>query len=334
MSTTRAAYKNRTKPAAPHRGGWSSRLGAWSATHLRIVLTGWLIAVAAFGAFAPQVESVLSGGGWQDSGSQSIAARDLIAKDFAGLGSTALQVVVHDSTGSVGSDPTAQRVVARVTAALKADHRISTVVAPQPGLSISRDGRTAIVQAGAAVDANEMVRAADDLIGPLRKLSTRSVTVHVTGSSALWANFNKVNHAAMIKSEVLSWPVTMIVLVLAFGSLVAAGLPLMLTLVGLLTAAGALVLSTHLAPVSIWALNFALMFALALGIDYALFLVVRFRAALAKRADDPDRKRATADAVGETMGTAGKAIAFSGLTVLVSLSTVLLVPSPAFRSMA
>ena len=128
---------------------------------------------------------------------------------------------------------------------LNADPRISTVVAPQPGLSISRDGRTAIVQAGAAADANEMVRAADDLIGPLRKLSTASVSVQVTGASALWADFNKVNHAAMIKSEVLSWPVTMIVLVLAFGSLVAAGLPLMLTLVGLVTAAGALV---HLHP--------------------------------------------------------------------------------------
>ena len=104
--------------------------------------------------------------------------------------------------------------------------------------------------------------------------------MNLTGSSALWANFNKVNHAAMIKSEMLSWPMTMIVLVIAFGSLVAAGLPLMLTMVGLLTAAGALVLSTHIAPVSIWALNFAMMFALALGIDYALFMVVRFRAAL------------------------------------------------------
>jgi RND superfamily putative drug exporter len=298
------------------------------------VLIGWLIAVAAFGAFAPQVESVLSGGGWQDSGSQSIVARDLIAKDFAGLGSTALQVVVHDSTGSVVSDPAAQRVVARVTAALTADRRISTVVAPRPGLSISRDGRTAIVQAGAAVDANEMVRAADDLIGPLRKLSTRSVTVQVTGSSALWANFNKVNHAAMIKSEVLSWPVTLIVLVLAFGSLVAAGLPLMLTLAGLVTAAGALVLATHVAPVSIWAMNFAMMFALALGIDYALFIVVRFRAALQGRADEADPAARSIAAVAETMGTAGKAVAFSGVTVLVSLSTVLLVPSPAFRGVA
>ena len=334
MSTTRVAYKDRAAPAGSHAGGWLSRLGAWSATHLRIVLIGWLLTVVAFGAFAPQVESVLSGGGWQDSGSQSIAARELVARDFAGLGSTALQVVAHDSTGPVASDPAAQRVLAQITASLKADHRISTVVAPQPRLSISRDGRTAIVQAGAAVDANEMVRAAEDLIGPLRKLSTGSVTVQVTGSSALWANFNKVNHAAMIKSEVLSWPVTLVVLVLAFGSLVAAGLPLMLTLAGLVTAAGALVLATHLAPVSIWAMNFAMMFALALGIDYALFIVVRFRAALHARADDADPAARSIAAVAETMGTAGKAVAFSGVTVLVSLSTVLLVPSPAFRGVA
>jgi RND superfamily putative drug exporter len=108
----------------------------------------------------------------------------------------------------------------------------------------------------------------------------------------------------------------------------------MLTLAGLVSAAGALVLATHVAPVSIWAMNFAMMFALALGIDYALFIVVRFRAALARRADDPDRAGAAIAALAETMDTAAKAVAFSGATVLVALSTVLLVPSPAFRSMA
>jgi RND superfamily putative drug exporter len=333
MSTTSTATTHETKPAGAN-GGWLSRLGTWSATHLRIVFAGWLIAIAAFGAFAPQVESVLSGAGWQDSGSESIAARDVIAKDFAGLGSTALLAVVHDATGPLASDPRAERVIGRVTAVLQADRRISTAVAPRQGLSVSRDGRTAVVQAGAAVDANEMVRAADDLSGPLHKLSTSSVTVQLTGSSAVWAAFNKVNRAAMLKSEVLSWPVTMIVLVLAFGSLVAAGLPLMLTLAGLVTAAGALVLSTHVAPVSIWAMNFAMMFALALGIDYALFIVVRFRAALHARADEPDPVTRSVAAVAETMGTAGKAVAFSGVTVLVSLSTVLLVPSPAFRGAA
>ena len=314
--------------------GWLARLGAWTGSHLRIVLVAWLIVLGAFGAFAPQVESALSGAGWQDSTSSSVKARDLIAKNFHGLNSTALQVVVHDRSRTIASDPAAQQAMAQATALLKADRRVSVVVAPQNGVSISRDGKTAIIQAGASANANDMVRAADALATPITRLSSQDVSINLTGSSALWANFNKVNHAAMMKSEMLSWPVTMIVLVIAFGSLVAAGLPLMLTLVGLLTAAGALVLSTHFAPVSIWALNFAMMFALALGIDYALFMVVRFRSALQRRRDDPDPRQASIDAIAETMGTAGKAIAFSGLTVLVSLSTVLIVPSPAFRSMA
>jgi RND superfamily putative drug exporter len=314
--------------------GLLARIGTWSATHLRAVLLVWLVVVAALGAFAPKVESALAGAGWQESGSQSVQVRNVIDREFGGLSSSALQVVIVDHARAIADDSAAQRVLTHVTALLRADPRISTVTAPQAGVSLSADGRTAVIQAGAAADPNVMVRAADDLSGPLRALGTGTVDVQVTGSSALWANFNKVNHSAMMRSEMLSWPVTLIVLVLAFGSLVAAGLPLMLTLVGLVSAAGALVIATHLAPVSIWALNFAMMFALALGIDYALFLVVRFRAALQRRKDEPDRARAAVDAVSETMSTAGKAVAFSGLTVLVSLSTVLLVPSPAFRSMA
>lgn len=321
-----------TSPNPARKG--LARLGAWTGSHLRAVLLLWLLVLVGFGAFAPQVESALSGAGWQDSGSQSVQARSVIEKNLNGLGATALQVVIHDGSGPIVDNPAAQRIVARAEALLKADPRVSVVVAPQPGVSLSKDGTTAIVQGGAAADANAMVRAADDLTGPVGKLATSTVSVNLTGGSALWSDFNKVNHAAMIKSEVLSWPVTMIVLVLAFGSLVAAGLPLMLTMIGLLTAAGALVISTHIAPVSVWALNFAMMFALALGIDYALFLVVRFRAALRRRDAKPGDKQASIDAIAETMGTAGKAIAFSGVTVLVSLSTVLLVPSPAFRSMA
>jgi RND superfamily putative drug exporter len=115
-------------------------------------------------------------------------------------------------------------------------------------------------------------------------------------------------------------------MVLAFGSLVAAGLPLLLTVAGLVASAGGLVLLNGVTPISVWAMNFAMMFALALGIDYALFIVARFRDAL--RNTDP---RA---AVAATMDTAGKAVVLSGLTVLVSLSAVLLVPAPAVRTMA
>lgn len=338
MTTTDRRTGNRPtfdgSNAAPGSDSLLARLGAWSAGHLRAVLLLWLLVLAVFGAFAPKVESALSGAGWQDSGSQSVAARAVIAKNFGGLGATALQVVVHDGSGPIVSDPAAHRIIGKVEALLRSDPRVSRVVPPEQGSSLSQDGRTAIVQGGAAGDANAMVRAADHLSGPLSALGTSSVSVNLTGDSALWSDFNKVNHAAMIKSEVLSWPVTMVVLVVAFGSLVAAGLPLMLTLVGLMTAAGALVIANYVAPVSVWALNFAMMFALALGIDYALFLVVRFRAALAKRDAPRADRRASIDAVAETMATAGKAVAFSGVTVLVSLSTVLLVPSPAFRSMA
>ena len=328
----------RSTNVAAHSSGLA-RLGVWATHHLRLVLVGWLVLLVAFGAFAPRVESALAGAGWQDSGSQSVHARQLIEQNFSGLGSSALQVVIHDSGAPIVSDPAAQRVIEQASALLSADPRVSTVVAPQPEVSISRDGRTAVIQAGAKADPNDMVRAAGDLTGPLRSLGDGSVSVEMTGSSAMWADFNKVNHAAMMKSEMLSWPVTLAVLVLAFGGMVAAGLPLMLTMVGLVVAAGALVLSSYLAPVSIWAMNFAMMFALALGIDYALFIVVRFRAALRRRISVADPatagiRGAAIEAVAETMATAGKAVAFSGVTVLVSLSTVLLVPSPAFRSMA
>ena len=173
-----------------------------------------------------------------------------------------------------------------------------------------------------------MVAAADDLKGPLAATAAPGVQVNLTGAAGMWSDFNEANRDAMLKSELLSWPVTMAILVLAFGSLVAAGLPLMLTIVGLIASAGVLYLGTLLAPISIWAMNFALMFALALGIDYALFIVMRFRNALFGQGLSP------VDAVGITMDTAGKAVLFSGLTVLISLSAVMLVPSPAFRSMS
>ena len=152
--------------------------------------------------------------------------------------------------------------------------------------------------------------------------------MHLTGASAMWSDFNAANRSAMLKSEVISWPVTLLIMLLAFGSLVAAGLPLMLTMVGLMSAAGMLYLGTRVLPISIWAMNFALMFALALGIDYALFVVHRFRGAFF------GDKLSAVEATAVTMDTAGKAVLFSGVTVLISLTAVMLVPSPAFRSMS
>ncbi|OZD68800.1 multidrug RND transporter [Rhodococcus sp. 05-340-1] len=294
-------------------------------THRRWVFGVWLIVLVALGSFAPSVFSSLAGAGWQANGSESVQVRELAQQHFGGNSSAAVQVVVHSYTAPI-TDAAVQDVIADVSDVFAGDSRFGDVVAPQPGMTISPDGRTGIVIAGANGTTDEMVKAVDDVKERLTALSSDGIEVYPTGSSALWSDFNKANHDAMIQAELFSWPVTLAIMVLAFGSLVAAGLPLLLTVAGLVASAGGLVLLNGVTPISVWAMNFAMMFALALGIDYALFIVARFRDAL--RNADP---RA---AVAETMDTAGKAVVLSGLTVLVSLSAVLLVPAPAVRTMA
>ena len=323
MPATLHGMQTNTTPTS--RVGPIGRLGRYTATHFRVVLIAWLLVAVVLGFFAPRVETALSGAGWEATGSQSVQARQLIDRNFRGLSSYGLMTVVSSPAKTV-SEPSFRAAIARVERTLRADGAVSTVLEPSTGVSISRDGHTAIVRAGAAHDSNAMVQAADRLKGKLAALTSGGVRVNLTGAPAMWSDFNAANRSAMLKSEVISWPVTVLILLVAFGSLVAAGLPLMLTMLGLMAAAGSLYLATKVMPVSIWAMNFALMFALALGVDYALFIVHRFRGAFF------GSKLSAVDATAVTMDTAGKAVLFSGGTVLISLSAVMLVPSPAFRS--
>ena len=303
------------------------RLGGWTARNARTVFLAWGLIAVALGVFAPRVEHALSGAGWEATGSESVRVREVVDREFGGLSSSALMVVVH-SPEQRFSSPEFAATVARAEQILRADDAVTRVAGPRRGVSVAPDGHTAVIQAGAARDSNEMVRAADELQDELEATGRGEVDVSLTGASGMWSDFNEANKDAMLKSELVSWPVTLAIMVVAFGSLVAAGLPLMLTIVGLVAAAGSLFLGTQLFDISIWAMNFALMFALALGIDYALFIVFRFRGAFF--GSRLERVEATA----VTMDTAGKAVLFSGLTVLISLSAVMLVPSPAFRSMS
>ena len=320
------------RPAAPavehpEAVGPIGRLGRWTADHVRVVAISWVVVALGLGVFAPKVETALSGAGWQANGSESVQARELIQANFGGLSSSALMVVVHSQAQTV-SAAGFQQTVARVDAVLRSNTQVRSVQPPRAGSSISADGHTAVVMAGAKGDPTAMVAAADTLKSKLKAAGTADVTVSLTGASGMWSDFNTANRTAMMKSELISWPVTLAILVLAFGSLAAAGLPLLLTILGLVASAGLLTVLTHGFEISIWAMNFALMFALALGIDYALFVVNRFRGAFF------GSKLDARDAVAVAMDTAGKAVLFSGLTVLISLSAVMLVPSPAFRSMA
>ena len=300
------------------------RLGAWAADHRRTIVIAWCGVVLALGALAPFADRALSGAGWEALGSESVKARHALESRFPGRGSYALSVVVAGGRSGI-DDPTMPATLARVGALLRRDPAVAGVLEPRIGSSISRDRRTAIVVGLAGATPREMVAAAGRLKTRLARLSGAGVTVRLTGAAAMWSDFNAANKAAMLKSEALSWPLTLVLLVIAFGTLVAAGLPLLLTMAGLLGAGGLLFVCGQLAEVSIWAMNFAMMFAIALGIDYALFIVARFRSALAAGL-------APHEATAVTMATAGKSVLVSGLTVVAALLALTLVPVPAFRS--
>ena len=302
------------------------RLGRWSARHSGVVFLSWAALIIALGVLAPQAETALSGGGWQADGSESVRARALIDRHFGGEGSYALAVVVSSPNHTTRA-PAFKRAIGRSEGVLRSEAAVARVKRPRPGESISRDGHVAVIRGGARADTAEMVRAATRVQEGLKRAAPTGVDVALTGSPAIWSQFNDGNKTAMLRSEMLSWPLTLAVLVVAFGSVVAAGIPLLLSIAGLVATAGALWIGTRLTGITIWAMNFALMFALAVGIDYALFVVVRFRTALGAGLRP-------LDAVGETMDSAGKAVFLSGLAVLASVSAVMVVPSQPFRTSA
>ncbi|MCC7363867.1 MAG: MMPL family transporter [Dehalococcoidia bacterium] len=298
-------------------------LGRWSHANRLAVIAVWAVLTVGLGVFAPKLEHALSGAMWEVNNSDSLEARQVLEREFGGFSSQSAVAVFHSETLTY-DQPAYQELIAEATAILAAEEALSPAAPPQP----SPDGRTVMLQAGSLVNPTESVRAAERVADEIGELGTSEVQVALTGSPAFWADFNAVNREGMLKAELLTWPVTAVILVVAFGTLAAAGLPLILTAAGLLSSMGILFGITQFTDLSIWSLNFAMMFALALGIDYALFIVTRFRGAMHTTPDNINK------AVGVTMDTAGKAVLFSGLTVLISLSAILLVPIPAFRSIA
>ena len=187
----------------PEAVGPLGRLGGWTARHVRVVAIVWAVVAVAFGAFAPRVETALSGAGWQANGSEWVQARTMIQAHFAGLSSAALMVVVHSKDATVDGAGV-RKTIARVERLLRANPQIASVQAPRTGHSISSDRHTAIVTAGAKGDPTAMVAAADALKAKLKAAGAPGVTVSLTGASGMWSDFNSANRSAMMKSELFS----------------------------------------------------------------------------------------------------------------------------------
>jgi len=292
-------------------------------------MSTWLLLAVAAAPLAATLTGAMSGAGWEAQGSTAQEVRDELRHDFPQAGAEAAIVVYHQAT-PISTDPAG---LAKVVGSLRGSPDAASVVdpaslPPTAGL-MSPDGRTVVipVELRAANDA-QRPESAGQVIDTVRNLRLQAgATAKVTGEWAVWSDFNAVNEHALHLAELVSGVPTIVLLLVAFGSAIAAGLPLLLAVVGIAVGFAALHLGTGVTPLSVWAMNFSMMIGLAVGIDYSLFIVTRYRE---ERHDGRD----ALDAIAGTLSTAGKAVFLSALTVVLSLAAVFLVPIMVFRSMA
>src|SRR5215212_8578869 len=186
---------------------------------------------------------------------------------------------------------------------------------------LSEDGNKTYALVGFDVSVGETQSLVDEV---RRKVRSDELTTYVTGPSAVYLDITNASAEDIRRAEKYAFPLALVILVIAFGTLVAAGIPVLIGGVGVLTALAALYFLAGVYDMSVYVLSIATMLGLGLGIDYALFAVSRFREELVNYP--------IPEAVSRTVATAGRSIFFSGLAVLIGLSGLLFFPFMFIRS--
>lgn len=317
----------------PSGRGVLDRVGRWAALNPLKILALWFVLLGLAAVSSGHFASQITGQSNSVDGSDTAAADKLINRAFPDAPAETDFAVVH-SAGRTAQDPDFRAVVERAVDQYRASSLVRAVSSPydQPGQSISADGRTALVTV--SLDGDDLER--QDAAEPLRKiaaeLTTDTVQVDFTGYSPLRAATIEQGNADVSRAEAIGFPVAALVLLIAFGSVVAAAIPLTLGFTAILASFGLLGLLAFLFEFSSIARMSVTMLAIALGIDYSLFILTRFREELA--GTDPGSRVERAAAVGRALSTAGRAVLFSGATVIISLGGLFIVRSSSMRTMA
>jgi RND superfamily putative drug exporter len=321
--------KQPSRGPADRREPWFARMARFSVRRRRTVMLVWLVATVVAAPLALTLTPALSGAGWDAQGSVALQVRDELRQDFPQLGAEAAVVVYRQQDPIADDGAGLRQLVADLEGAPGADAVVDpTSLPPEAGL-IAQDGRTALipVQLVASEDA-DLPESAGQLSEHVAGLTVPAgAQAEVTGEWPVWSDFNQSNEEALHRAELLSGIPTVILLLVAFGSAIAAGLPLLLALAGIAVGFAALHLLGDATPLSVWSMNFSMMIGLAVGIDYSLFIVSRYR-------EEREDGLGAADAMANTMTSAGKAVFLSALTVVLSLAAVFVVPVMVFQSMA
>ncbi|SBV04593.1 putative drug exporter of the RND superfamily [Streptomyces sp. Ncost-T6T-1] len=298
------------------------KLGRFAFRRRGIVVLLWLLALGG-AAFAASTAPAPPADTFSMPGTESQKAFDLLKEKFpaASADGASARVVVRAPENSKISDTGPRKEVAALVADLSKAPEVVRVSDPFAGGAVSQDGTTAYAVVTYDVAAGEVSdRAHDALLKAAADARADGLTVEMGGDAV------PLDQALGGTAELIGIGVSAVILVLTFGSLVAAGMPLITALVGVgigISAIGALGSTLGLSSTTT---TLAMMIGLAVGIDYALFIVSRYRAEMA---EGWDRK----EAAGRAVGTAGSAVVFAGLTVIVALAGLAVVNVPMLTKM-
>ena len=321
------------------------RWGRLIARHKRVVLSVWAIVLVACAALYPSLQRSLGAPNYGVDNAESSRAAQLLEQRFAGHGAEQDVLVFYSSTRRA-SESAYRQVVARALATASRQSYVKGVAGPySPGAQrqISTDGHAAIALVGIAGDPRQLVEHANRLQGAIDPLASAGVHVWLTGYSPVAKDITTVENEDVERAETIGVPIALVILLLALGAVVAAVVPLALAGSGLLLTYGALALIAKTLTFDSFLTTIVTMLGVGIGIDYALFIVSRFREELTLRmraGGNTESGRGAAsrgqveDAVGATIASSGRTILFSGAIVALALSTLVVIRTPTYREFA
>ncbi len=327
MAFVMLASPKRRSPveAAPDR---FARLGRFAVRRRWWIVGFWALLLLVAVPLAPRVGGALRAGGFILDDLESARAKALLQAELD-TPPSAVVVVLHSDTATAGTpafEVPAAAAIAHITEAPGVVRVLPHTLSPR---QVSADGHT-------AYDIVFLSIAPDDSPAALPGIRERlaqpaGLDVQLAGGPAFYGDVQSVSESDLRRSEIVSLPLAAIALLVVFGSVIAAAVPLIVGGAAVVVALAAIFLIAGMTPMSIFVLNLATLLGLGLGVDYSLLLTSRFREELASRADEPADQR-VAVAVERTVATAGRAVFFSGLTVLLGLGGLVLFEFMILRS--
>jgi RND superfamily putative drug exporter len=302
------------------------RLGRFAARRRWSIVLAWAILLIGAAPLAIQTGGALRSGGFIRDDLESARAKALLETEI-GVPQAALVVVFHSAT-TVAGDPAFETAAAAAVADLPRAPYVRGVLSHLLSRrQVSADGHTAYDVVFVNLPADDSPKAVSGIRAALHEAP--GLEVGLAGGPAFYGDVQEVSESDLRRSELISLPLAGLALLLVFGSVIAAGLPLIVGGAAVVVALAGIFVVAGLTPMSIFVLNLATLLGLGLGVDYSLLMTSRFREELALRGWQPDQVEA---AVGATVATAGRAVFFSGLTVLLGLLGLVLFEFMILRS--